>query len=77
MDAFLRRVRPDQVRELALVLVIVGMALFFSTQIDGYLSGRTFLRVTTGFPIVAVVAVGQVLVILTRNIDLSVGSNVA
>jgi len=76
IDAFLRRVRPDQIREMALVLVIVGMAIFFSTQIDGYLSARTFLRVTTGFPIVAVVAVGQVLVILTRNIDLSVGSNV-
>jgi rhamnose transport system permease protein len=74
MDAFLRRVRPDKVRELALVLVIVGMVIFFTTQIDGYASGRTFNRITTGFPIVAVVAVGQVLVVLTRNIDLSVGS---
>ena len=37
---------------------------------------RTFIRVTTSLPIVAVVAVGQVLVVLTRNIDLSVGSMV-
>jgi rhamnose transport system permease protein len=75
-DAILRRVRPDQIRELVLVLVIVLLVAFFALQIDGYLSGRTFNRVTTGFPIVAVVAVGQVLVILTRNIDLSVGSQV-
>jgi rhamnose transport system permease protein len=75
-DAILRRIRPDQIRELVTVLVIVLLVVFFATQIDGYLSGRTFLRVTTGFPVIAVVAVGQVLVILTRNIDLSVGSQV-
>ncbi|MFN8622134.1 MAG: ABC transporter permease [Chloroflexota bacterium] len=73
-DAFLRRVRPDQLRELVLVVIIALLVVFFSTQIEGYLSPRTFLRVTTGFPIVATVAVGQVLVVLTRNIDLSVGS---
>jgi rhamnose transport system permease protein len=75
-DAILRRIRPDQLRELTLVVVIIGMVIFFSTQIDGYLSGRMFNRVSTGVPIVAVLAVGQVLVVLTRNIDLSVGSNV-
>jgi rhamnose transport system permease protein len=75
-DAILRRVRPDQIRELVTVLVIVLLVAFFATQIEGYLSGRTFLRVTSNFPIVAVVAVGQVLVVLTRNIDLSVGSQV-
>jgi rhamnose transport system permease protein len=76
MDAILRRVRPDQLREITTLLIIVVLVAFFATQIDNYLSGRTFNRVTTGFPIVAVVAVGQVLVILTRNIDLSVGSQV-
>jgi rhamnose transport system permease protein len=75
-EAILRRVRPDQIREVTLVLVIVLLVMFFATQVDNYLTGRTFNRITTGFPIVAVVAVGQVLVILTRNIDLSVGSQV-
>ena len=75
-DAILRRIRPDQLRELVLVLVIAMMVVFFATQVENYLSGRTFMRVTTGLPIVAVVAVGQVLVVLTRNIDLSVGSTV-
>jgi rhamnose transport system permease protein len=73
-DAILRRFRPDQIREVVLVLVIVAIIIFFSTQIDGYLSGRTFNRITTTFPIVVVMAVGQVLVVLTRNIDLSIGS---
>jgi len=75
-DAIARRLRPTQIRELILILVIVGLIVFFATQVDNYLTGRTFNRITTTFPIVAVVAVGQVLVVLTRNIDLSVGSQV-
>jgi rhamnose transport system permease protein len=76
MDTLLRRFRPDQLREITTIVVIVVLIAFFATQIDNYLTGRTFNRITTGFPIVAVVAVGQVLVVLTRNIDLSVGSQV-
>jgi rhamnose transport system permease protein len=73
-DALIRRLRPSQVRELITLLIIVGLVLFFGTQIDNYLAGRTFNRITTEFPIIAVVAVGQLLVVLTRNLDLSVGS---
>lgn len=69
-----RHVRPEQLRELVLIALILGIAVFFSTQIDNYLSGRFFNRVSTSVAIVAVIAVGQTLVILTRNIDLSVGS---
>ena len=72
--ALLRRVRPEQVRELGLVLVLVAMIAFFATQIPDYLSGRTFTRISTSVAVIAVMAVGQVLVVLTRNIDLSVGS---
>jgi rhamnose transport system permease protein len=74
MRAILSRVRPGQLRELSLVLVIGLMIAFFASQIDGYLSGTTFTRISTSFAIVAVVAVGQTLVVLTRNVDLSVGS---
>ena len=74
MDAVLRRVRPDQVRELTLVVVLVLMITFFALQIPGYLSPRTFTNITTGTSIIATVAVGQVLVLLTRNVDLSVGA---
>src|SRR5215831_9022477 len=69
-----RHVRPEQIRELSLVLLIVMAVLFFGSQIDGYYSARTFNRISTGAAILAVVAVGQTLVVLTRNIDLSVGS---
>jgi len=69
-----RRVRPEQVRELTLVFILVAVAGFFSTQIPNYLSARTFTDISTGLEVIAVVAVGETLVVLTRNIDLSVGS---
>jgi rhamnose transport system permease protein len=74
MRGLIGRVRPEQVRELGLVVVIVLLAAFFATQIPDYLSGRTFVRISTSVAIIATVAVGQTLVVLTRNIDLSVGS---
>lgn len=74
MRALTRAIRPEQLREITLAMLIVVVVLFFSSQIQGYLSGRTFNRVTTSVAIIAVVAVGQTLVVLTRNIDLSVGS---
>jgi rhamnose transport system permease protein len=59
---------------LILLLIILLALLFFSTQIENYFSPRFFNRIATSAAIVAVVAVGQTLVVLTRNIDLSVGS---
>jgi rhamnose transport system permease protein len=66
--------RPERLKELTLLLVIVAALVVFSLIIDDYLSGRFFNRVTQGVAITAVVAAGQGLVIITRNIDLSVGS---
>lgn len=74
MKSITRAIRPEQLREITLTLLILVVVLFFSSQIQGYFSGRTFNRVTTSVAIIAVVAVGQTLVVLTRNIDLSVGS---
>jgi len=74
MDWLRRRLRPEQIREWSLVLLIVLAVFFFSTQIENYFSPRTFNRISTSVAILAVVAVGQTLVVLTRNIDLSVGS---
>jgi rhamnose transport system permease protein len=56
------------------VLLIILVIIFFGTQIDNYFNPRFFNRVSTSVAIIAVVAVGQTLVVLTRNIDLSVGS---
>ncbi len=74
MNTLMRRFRPQQIRELVLVLLILLIIVFFGTQIDNYLNARFFNRISTSVAIIAVIAVGQTLVILTRNIDLSVGS---
>lgn len=74
MNAIRRRFQPEQVRELVLIALILGVLIFFGTQIENYFSPRTFTRISTSVAVIAVVAVGQTLVILTRNIDLSVGS---
>jgi rhamnose transport system permease protein len=75
-DAILRRIRPEQFREVILLVVTVGLLLFFASQIPNYFDPRSVNRLTTGLAITLVVAVGQVLVVLTRNIDLSVSSMV-
>ena len=74
LNALKRWIRPEQIRELVLVFLIAVVVLFFSSQIDNFASGRTFTRIATSVAVVAVVAIGQTLVVLTRNIDLSVGS---
>lgn len=70
----LKRIRPEQIRELVLVVLIIALLLFFGTQIDNYFTGRFFNRISTSVAVVVVVAIGQTLVLLTRNVDLSVGS---
>lgn len=72
--AIKRYLRPDQVRELSLVLLIVLVFIFFATQIENYFSPRIFNRIAADVAIVTVVAVGEALVLLTRNYDLSVGA---
>ena len=66
--------RPERIKELTLLTLIVVTLVGFSFLVDDYLSGRFFNRVTQGVAVIAVMAAGQSLVIITRNIDLSVGS---
>jgi rhamnose transport system permease protein len=68
------RLRPERLRELSLIAVIAVAVFIFSLLIDNYIGGSFFNRVTTSVAITAILAAGQTLVILTRNIDLSVGS---
>jgi rhamnose transport system permease protein len=74
MTSIRRILRPEQIRELSLLLIIVGVVLFFGSQIDNYYTPRTFQRISSSVMIIMVVAVGETLVVLTRNIDLSVSS---
>lgn len=68
------RLNLTTVRILALLLVLITIVLFFSTQIDNYLNARLFNRISSSVTIILLIAVGQAVVVLTRNIDLSVGS---
>jgi rhamnose transport system permease protein len=70
----LSRLRPERVKELILLGIIALSVAVFGSVIDGYLSGRFFNRVTSSVVIVAILAAAQALVIISRNIDLSVGS---
>jgi rhamnose transport system permease protein len=74
MNWLQRHVRPEQIRELSLLLLIAIAVLTFGSLIDGYYTFRTFNRIASSVAIITVVGVGQTLVVLTRNIDLSVGS---
>ena len=68
------RLRAETRREGVLLLLIVLVLLGFSLIIENYLTARLFNRVSASVAILAIVAIGQTLVVLTRNIDLSVGS---
>ncbi|MBO6639349.1 MAG: ABC transporter permease [Roseitalea sp.] len=74
MTGLLTRMSPQTLRIVALLAVLMAVLLFFATQIDNYLTGRLFNRISSSVAIMALIATGQTLVILTRNIDLSVGS---
>jgi rhamnose transport system permease protein len=66
--------RPEQIREVILLMLIALIFVFFGTQIQNYFSPRIFNRITADIAIITVVAVGETLVLLTKNYDLSVGS---
>lgn len=74
MNWIKRRVRPEQLREMSLLILIVLVIILFGTLIPHYYSARTFDRIASSVMIITILAVGETLVILTRNIDLSIGS---
>ena len=61
---------------LSLVAVLVATILLFNVVVDDYLSARFVSRLLIAVSITALLAAGESLVIITRNIDLSVGSTV-
>ncbi len=68
------RFSPQALRILALLVVTAGVLLFFALVVPNYLNGRLFNRISSSVAIMALIATAQTLVIITRNIDLSVGS---
>jgi rhamnose transport system permease protein len=66
--------RIVQARELGLVVVLVAIIAFVGVQQPRFLQLDNFGHILQSIAIIAIVAVGETLVILTRNVDLSVGS---
>lgn len=74
MMSGLGKLQPQTLRLIALLLVLVLTVLFFASQIDNYFSPRMVTRITTSAAVILPIAVGQALVVMTRNIDLAIGS---
>jgi rhamnose transport system permease protein len=63
-----------RLRELGIFVALAATILIFSVRADNFLTVGNWQNIATDVAMVAVVAVGQTMVVLTRNIDLSVGS---
>jgi rhamnose transport system permease protein len=63
-----------RLRELGIFVALAMAILIFSIRADNFLTVGNWQNIATDVAMVAVVAVGQTMVVLTRNIDLSVGS---
>ena len=62
---------------IGLVLVLLGLILFFSAFSDYFFSSVTFRTLLNQIPALTVIAVGMTYVLLISGIDLSVGSVMA
>ncbi|MCH9845806.1 MAG: ABC transporter permease [Alphaproteobacteria bacterium] len=70
----LQSINPQVLRILVLLVVLIAVLLFFSAVIPNYFNGRLFNRISGSVAIIGLIATAQTLVIITRNIDLSLGS---
>jgi rhamnose transport system permease protein len=59
-------------RELSLLLVLLAMGVFVAIQAPQVLSASNLTDVTVLAAIIAIAAVGEAMVVITRNVDLSV-----
>lgn len=65
-----------RVREVSLLIVLLFIILIVGIQAPRFLSLGNFEQILLSIAILAIVAVGETLVVLARNVDLSVGSMV-
>ena len=59
-------------RELSLVLILIGMVALVALRAPQVISSDNLTDVSTLAAVIAVAAVGQAMVVITRNVDLSV-----
>ena len=63
-----------RLREIGIVVALAAAIVFFSVRADNFFTVANWQNIATNVAMVVVVAVGETMVVLTRNIDLSVGS---
>jgi len=61
-------------RELGIVVALIALVAYTAANNSRFLSTQSIRDILLGTAIAAVMAVGQAVVVITRNIDLSVGS---
>ena len=72
-NAFARPLRfIARQRELSLVIVMLALGAFVAIQAPQFLSRANLVQVSVLASIIGIAAVGQAIVVLTRNVDLSV-----
>ena len=64
----------SRVRELGLLVVLILIIIIVGIQVPRFLSIDNLEQILLSVAIIAIIAVGETLVVLTRNVDLSVGS---
>ena len=64
-------------REMLLGLIIIGMILSFTTRAPNFASPENLANIFNDTSILIILALGQMVVILTKSIDLSVAANLA
>jgi rhamnose transport system permease protein len=81
MIAGLRTLKPQQIaaaafrlREFGLLIALLTAVTFFAIRAPNFMTAGNWQDISKDVAIVVVVAVGETMVVLTRNIDLSVGS---
>jgi len=60
-----------------LILFAVGLVIYFSFASQYFLSLKNFMNILSSISVVGIIATGMTLVMITRGIDLSVGSIIA
>src|SRR5260370_35737690 len=61
---------------LAMPLVLLGVCIFFGVKEPAFMGARNLTQLIIEYSTVATLALGMFMIILTGNIDLSVGSGV-
>jgi rhamnose transport system permease protein len=61
-------------REIGILIFLVGLIIVFSVRTPRFFSGGNFRDILLDTSLLTIIAIGETLVIISRNIDLSVGS---